>query len=64
MKLIDSVLNILLPYPNITVLNNCNLLLYGNTLLSFAENKRVIQSSIQFIKESGRFVIGFVFFTH
>ena len=55
-KLFASVSRILLNYPNITLLNNCNLLLYGNTLLCFVDNKRVLQSSIQFIKESGRFV--------
>ena len=54
-NLINSVNQIIVPYPAIDIGVNTNLFLYGNSLLTSVENKNILLSTITFIKASGRF---------
>jgi len=53
--LINSISMIVLPYPNIILENNVNLLLYGHHKLNFNENRQILISTTKYIKESNRF---------
>ena len=54
-SLLNSITMIILPYPNIILAENVNLLMYGNYELNFTENQQVLMHTIKFIKESKRF---------
>ena len=53
--LMNCVSLILLSYPTIDIANNVKLFLYGDHLLSYHDNKRLILSTIKFIIDSNRF---------
>ena len=53
--LINSVSSILRAHPEIDVVNNVKLFLYGNDVLSYDDNKRLLLSTIKFIMDSNRF---------
>ena len=52
--LINSVSSILRAHPEIDVVNNVKLFLYGNDVLSYDDNKRLLLSTIKFIMDSNR----------
>ena len=54
-SLIDSITMILLPYPEIELENNYNLLLYGNHNLLSDENRQILILTIKYIKDILRF---------
>ena len=54
-NLVNSVTQILLLYPDVNIVDNTDLFLYGHPPLSNPENKLILLSTIKFIKETGRF---------
>ena len=53
--LVNSVSSILRAHPEIDVVYNVKLFLYGNDVLSYDDNKRLLLSTIKFIVDSNRF---------
>ena len=53
--LLNAVTPLLLEYPNVYVLDNTDLFLYGHHSLKPNINKQILLYTIQFIKETGRF---------
>ena len=54
LNLINSITLILRVNPDLCILNNTQLLLYGHRTLTFNDNKNILLMTIKFIKESGR----------
>ena len=54
-NLINSVTQILLPYPDVTIFENTDLFLYGHPPLSNHDNRLILLSTIKFIRDTGRF---------
>ena len=54
-NLLNLVTLLLLTYPDVNIVDNTDLFLYGHHSLNFHDNKRILLSTIKFIKETGRF---------
>ena len=54
-NLINSVTILLLTHPDVNIVGNTDLFLYGHHSLNFRVNKRILLCTIQFIKETGKF---------
>ena len=54
-NLFNSINQILLNYPQLNIVHDSDLFLYGHTALNLRDNKGILLSTIQFIKATGKF---------